>query len=397
MKAAWPYVATFFSFAVGFWQKLPCHLAGWPYERGLIFGQRCYSDLPVLFTDRGLAAGHFPYATDRSFEYPVITGYVADLTARMSSTGAEFFLINLVFLLLCTLVTVWATVQYTGRMWAGLIVALSPVLMVTGTINWDMLPVMLLALAMLAWQREKPILAGLAIGLGAAAKLYPAFLLLAIFLVAWQSGRMRQAMITAVTVAWTWLLVNIPVIWLFPQGWLEFWRLNSERPADFGSVWYALDLLGVKVENLNVVAMLLFGLSVLAIAVFAPRRLETIALLTIAAFLVTNKVYSPQYVLWLLPLVVMAGAPLFMIVIWQCAEFGYWWAVWGHLQGTLTYEQYAMFTFARVGALILLCAVTLVYGQLLPGDAVRRGRGVLEKESDRDVPVAGGVQFADGR
>jgi hypothetical protein len=382
---------------VGFWQKLPCHVAGWPYDRDLIFGQRCYSDLPVLFNDRGLAAGHFPYATERSFEYPVITGYVADLTARMSSSGSAFFLINLVFLLLCTLVTVWATVQYTGRMWAGLIVALSPVLMVTGTINWDMLPVMLVALAMLAWQRERHVLAGLAIGLGAAAKLYPAFLLLAVFLVALKDKQLRGALITAVTAAWAWLLVNIPVIWLFPHGWLEFWRLNAERPADFGSVWYALDLVGVKVDNLNTVAILLFGLSVLAIAAFAPRRLETIALLTIAAFLITNKVYSPQYVLWLLPLVVMAGAPLFMIVIWQGAEYGYWWAVWGHLQGTLTYEQYATFTFVRAGALILLCAVTLMNGQLLPGDPVRRGRGVLQEEPDRDVPVAGGVQFGDSR
>ena len=36
----------------------------------------------------------------------------------------------------------------------------------------------------------------------------------------------------------------------------------------------------------------------------APRRprFGAMAFLVIAAFLLTNKVYSPQYVLWLLPL-----------------------------------------------------------------------------------------------
>ena len=50
-------------------------------------------------------------------------------------------------------------------------------LALTGTINWDMVPVMFVSLAMLAWARERPTLAGLAIGLGPATKLYPALLL----------------------------------------------------------------------------------------------------------------------------------------------------------------------------------------------------------------------------
>lgn len=379
MKAA-PYLAAVFSFAVGLWQKWPCHSAGWPYQRELIFGQRCYSDLPVLFTDRGLAEGFFPYATERSFEYPVITGYVADLTARLSSTPQQYFLINVAFLLVCTLVTVWATVKFTGRIAAGVIVGLSPALMFTGTINWDMLPVMFVALAMLAWAREKPELAGLAVGLGAAAKLYPAFLLLAFLLVSRQ-----RFVIAAFTAIISWLAVNLPVMAFYPDGWMEFWRLNSDRPADFGSVWYALQLLGYPVDNLNEVGIVLFGLSLVAIALFAPRRIEILMLLTMTAFLVTNKVYSPQYVLWLLPLVVVAGTPLFMILIWQAAEVAYWWSVWGHLDGSLTYEEYGTFTFARVAALLALCAVTLANRQLVPGEPVRRQRRVDTEQPDRDV------------
>jgi hypothetical protein len=401
MRAVLPYLATVLTFGAGFLQKWPCHAGGWPYRRDLIFSQRCYSDLPVLFTGRGLDEGYFPYAAPQSFEYPVLTGYLADVTARLSGSPSTFFLINLFFLLACSLVTVWATIELTGRVAAGFIVALSPVLAVTGTINWDMLPVMLVALAMLAWAREKPLLAGIAIGLGTAAKLYPALLLLPIFLLAigplgaglarlsgsaWPSrlarGRGRGAgragvalagrntgggpgprvftdfLVTAVAAVFSWFLVNLPVLWLYPDGWMEFWRLNEGRQADFGSIWYAFALLGYPVSNLNVLAIVLFGLSLLAIAFFAPRRLEILTLLTVAAFLLTNKVYSPQYVLWLLPLVVVAGAPLLMIGLWQLAELGYWWAVWGHLDGSLTVEEYALSIFIRVIALVLLCVVT---------------------------------------
>ena len=115
MRRWLPYAAVPVTFAIGLAQKWPCHSAGWPYDRALIFGRSCYSDLPVLYDGRGLAEGHFPYATARSFEYPVITGYLADITARLASSAQSFFLLNLVVLLACTLVTVWATIKLTGR------------------------------------------------------------------------------------------------------------------------------------------------------------------------------------------------------------------------------------------------------------------------------------------
>lgn len=392
MKRYLPYLATVFSFGVGLAQKWPCHAAGWPYDRDLIFGKMCYSDLPVLFTDRGLAEGHFPYATERSFEYPVILGYLADLTARISASSATFFLVNLLVLLACSLVTVWATIEFAGRWQAGLIVALSPVLMLTGTINWDMVPAMLVMLALLAWSRERPELAGLAIGLGGATKFYPALVLFPLLLLTFSSRRwLPFAKATLVALA-SWAAVNLPVAALYPTGWATFWELNAQRQADFGSVYYALGLIGHPVPNLNLVGIVLFGLSLAFVARCAPRRLEVLTLLTVAAFLVTNKVYSPQYVLWLLPLAVVAGVPLTVVIIWQAAEVVYWWAVWHHLNGTITYEGYATITFVRAVVEILLCVAALANRQLLPREPVGRDRHPAEAEQvEGHVAGVGGV------
>jgi uncharacterized membrane protein len=58
-------------------------------------------------------------------------------------------------------------------------------------------------------------------------------------------------------------------------------------------------------------------------------------LLVVVAFLFVNKVYSPQYVLWLLPLAVLARPRWRDLLIWQGGELLYFGAVWLYLGGWL--------------------------------------------------------------
>ena len=358
--------ATVATFALGWLQKMPCHSAGWPYQRDLIFGQRCYSDLPVMFTARGLAEGIFPYAAGSGLEYPVISGLVMDLTARLTRVLAvggpdanrTFVELTALLLLGCAIVTVLATAATRGEPLDGLLVALAPVLALTGIINWDLIAVALSSLAILAWTRERPVLAGALIGLGTAAKLYPVLLLWPIVLLAIRTRQWRPAAQATGAAVAAWLVVNLPVAIAYPHGWGEFWRFNAERGADFGSAWYALEQLGHPVEPLNPIAIGLFAVLCLAIgglALRAPRPppLAALAFLTVAAFVVTNKVYSPQYVLWLLPLAALARPSIVELLLWQAAEVLYWFAVW-HYLATGDQAYYPAATFLRIAATLWL-------------------------------------------
>jgi len=82
---------------------------------------------------------------------------------------------------------------------------------------------------------------------------------------------------------------------------------------------------GMPVGTLNAVTFVVLAallLGVIVIALRAPRRprLPQLLFITIVAFLVTNKVYSPQYVLWLVPLAALARPRWGMFLVWQASE-----------------------------------------------------------------------------
>ena len=59
-----------------------CRVNGW--ETPSQFYATCYSDFPELFRNRGLGDGAFPFFTPGAlFEYPVLMGLIAGVTARL--------------------------------------------------------------------------------------------------------------------------------------------------------------------------------------------------------------------------------------------------------------------------------------------------------------------------
>ncbi|MGH8825054.1 MAG: glycosyltransferase family 87 protein [Jiangellaceae bacterium] len=354
----------------------------------------CYSDVAFLYRERGLADG-LAYR-DAPLEYPVLTGAVMQVSAHLAraftadedspggaadqvlAESVRFYDVTAVLMGLAALGAVVATARTVPRRpWDAMLVAASPVLLLTAAINWDLLAVALTSLAILAWTRKRPVLAGMLVGLGAAAKLYPVLLLGPMLLVAWRAPDQRRALgdyaATLGTAVITWVAVNLPVYLWAPDGWRQFFTFNSDRGADLGSPWYALDLLAPdllpeRIEPVLIVAAaVLLGLIVaLALTAPEPPRLAQLAFLAVAAFLLVNKVWSPQYALWLLPLAALARPRWRDLLIWQAAEVLYFVAVWWHLatlydsSGPLIGSRgYAAATAIRIGGLAWLAGVVV--------------------------------------
>ncbi len=403
--------------AIGVLERAPCRDDAWPRSDGSQFAHACYSDVPHLYRERGFAEGNLPYLDEGDYpalEYPVLSGVFMEVAAELSrplggSTvdreAVHFYDVNAVLLGVAALVTVVATAKLAGaRPWDAALVAVAPILALDGTINWDLFAVALSTVGMLAWARGRPVAAGVWLGLAVAAKLYPVVLFLPLVLVCLRAGRMRAFFLAALAGVGSWAVVNVPVMLAAPEGWKAFYTFNNDRGADFGSIWYVLDQVGHPVAKLDTVVAALLVASFAAITVLAllapvRPRVGQLGFLAVAAFIVLNKVWSPQYALWLLPLAALARPRWRDFLVWQVGEVVYFFAVWYYLLGgyddahALPTSGYHVAVVVRLVALGWLVAV-VVRDILRPDrDPVRASGmddpagGVVDGLPDRAAPV----------
>ncbi|MDP9398418.1 MAG: glycosyltransferase 87 family protein [Actinomycetota bacterium] len=402
-------VLTFLAAGLGVLAKEHCRAAAWSRPDPDQYVHQCYSDIPLLYSGRGLDQGVVPYVDDvpeeQAIEYPVLTGAVMGVTAALVPGAAEggerarwYFDLNVLLLAVAAAVTVVATARTVPwRPWDAALVALAPGTILAGTINWDLHAVALTALALLAWARRRPGWAGVALGLATAAKFYPVLLLGPLLLLALRTGRWRAAGLAVLTAAGAWLAVNVPVMLLNAENWSLFYRFSSDRPAGFGSIWYALQLrgLGVPPAALNAAWQALFAACCLGIAVLAlaaPRRprLASLAFLTVAAFVLTTKVYSPQYVVWLVPLAALARPRWRDFLIWQACEVVHFFGTWLYLVGLVSQEQAnrALSAQAYVVAVVVHVVGTLWLAGVVIRDILRPAHDPVRADGSDD-PTGG--------
>ena len=230
--------------------------------------------------------------------------------------------VNFVFTAVLWIVTVVVTAKSAGRRpWDALMVAVAPGIILAGSINWDLWAVALLAVGMWLFGGRRPLLAGIFFGLGAAMKLYPLLVLGALLILA-------RA------------LAEVGPVPLGRAG--HGGGLAGGQPADDDRQRRRLErvlhlLRRTRPGTVLDLARLGRGhgpdrrtppstpgsLSLLAYGAFflclrgdlRPRgqcrhrpRVAQLTFLIVAAFVLCNKVYSPQFVMWLVPLAALARA-----------------------------------------------------------------------------------------
>jgi uncharacterized membrane protein len=392
-------VVTTIGTLIGLWQKSGCYDMGWSRDNSeYLFNHTCYSDIAILYRERGLAQGNIPYFDTGNYdvlEYPVLTGgvmYVTAFLARHLGGGGlvqhslMYFDVNVVLLFLMALVVGWSVLALSGRRrWDALLFAGAPALVLTATINWDLVAVALTGASMVMWARRRPWLAGVLLGLGAATKFYPIVLAGPMLVLAVRTGRFAGWLKLVVAGGLAWLAVNLPVMIGAYDGWRHFFDYNNEgRGADFGSPWFVFLLAGREIKDVNRLSLALFALACVLIAVLAllaPRRprVPQLAFLTVAAFLLVNKVYSPQYVLWLLPLAILAHPKVRDVLIWQAFEVFYWLMVWMYLAGLYANQEIGRLYW---WAILLRVAATLWFAAMIVRDMFAPDRDPVRSGDD---------------
>ncbi|MGJ7439473.1 hypothetical protein [Aquipuribacter sp. MA13-6] len=409
-----------------------CRAQGWTTPGQFV--HTCYSDVAVLFGTLGGTPGSLlglDAAAPDGLAQPALTAYVAALLAvlvgplqgvseLLVSGGGDvvvdagprvYFDLFAVVAAGSLVVAVLAVVSLSGRRpWDATLLALSPVVVLSGLVSFDLLGVALGVLAVAVWARGRPLLAGVVLGLAVSARFHVVLVVLALVLLAVRGGRAREVAVAGSAAAFTWAAVNLPLALLSPQAWTAPARTWWAAEPGYGS-WLLVPRLladeqvsGVRaltgpessVASLVLTLLVLVGVSVWALSTPRAPRLPVLVLLLLVATFVVSKTVPVQASLWLLPWAALALPRWREHLWWWAAEALYVVAVWQYLVGlseanrALPAGFYAVLMVGRLAAMAWLGWQAFQLGRHPETDEVRL-------DGDGQDPAAGPLWGAEDR
>jgi uncharacterized membrane protein len=365
--------ATGLGLAIGYSIKAQCALH--PWAESFQYRHLCYNDIQPLFGVRGISKGLMPYR-DVILEYPVLTGLFMDLCGRVlrglvslglldeATDGAYLGVSSLLLSPFALAVTLLLRPRVTRQ--RLMIWAVGTPIVLYAFHNWDLLAVAAAVWGLMAFEGSRIGKAGVALAAGASAKLYPAYLMPGAVLARYSTGDRRGAARLILYFLAVYLLINVP--WMIisngdpgggsrppaltdvtlrqtdTNGWLQVWIFHADRYPDFGSLWYWFGQFGKKLypasfwepgqhgyrNFVNLASLALFALGSLALLLRGwRRRLEprgypvaAVGFGIVCLFLLTSKVHSPQYALWVVPFLAMLNVPWPLVIGYLATDLG---------------------------------------------------------------------------
>jgi uncharacterized membrane protein len=321
--------------------------------------------------------GELPYR-DFYLEYPpgAVPMFVAPTLA--GEYGRTFRLLAgglgaaTVVVLAVTLATLGASRR---RLWCAVLAAgvAPPLLGVVYVINFDVWPAFLTAAALLLLSRSRPVAGAAVLGLAFVAKVYPVVLLPLVLVQGWRMGGRRGLVAPLAAFGATAAAVVLPFAALAPGGVGYSLSVQARRPLQIESLGsslllaaHQLGLYGGSVnstgnsQNLSGgLAQALAALSTVVLVaalvstwfLFARGRVTfaTASAAAVTAFVAFGRIGSPQYLVWLVPLVLLLRAwqpgavlalALLLTHLWFPSRYGdvvrMEWPVWLVLARNLT-------------------------------------------------------------
>jgi uncharacterized membrane protein len=325
----------------------------------------CFSDLKALYDQRGFDVKAVPYANPPPgysvhyvFEYPPGIGLPAYGLARLADSRLQFFALNAATLLIAAVFTAWALDRallalHRSRRRLLLYVA-SPGLVVFALHTWDLWSVAPAAAGLAAAATGRRRVAGACFGLGAAVKWWPGLLVVLLLFGPWarteenDRGRTPSGWLwfaPALIAAGTWAAVQAPALLVSPSNWWGSMAFQFRRQPNTDGFYGVLAWAGRSLFPSTLWGQpwtnsvgVLGAVGFFAGLTYVARRLAQgtlgpgdAGLCLVAFFMLTSKVVSPQFILWLLPVAVISSTPWRRLLAVEIPNVGVWFALAGRV------------------------------------------------------------------
>lgn len=405
---------------LGLVQKNDCRERGWtsPHQ----FVHTCYSDLPVTYAVAGNSpagvlglgdnpdgAGQPPLSAYAMALAAAVTDVAVPLTGDEEDRGRVYLDVSAVGLALMAALMVIGLVGLTRRRpWDAALAAGAPVLVLSGLVSVDLMGVALGVLAVWMWSRERPVLAGLFLGLAISARWHTALILVALVLVSLRLPRWREVSTTLGVASVTWVVAGLPMMLLAPRAWSASLRAWWNAEPGYGSLWViprvARDegftgvraLTGPESTALSVIGLALVLVVVTLWVLSAPRtpRLPVVILALVVGSLLVAKAVPVQSAIWVLPWAALAVPRWRDHLWWWALEALYFVCTWEYLvrltpdsaNRSLPGGYYVAALVARLAVLAWLAGLAWYWSSRWQADP---GRDPVDGRGRDDDPAAG--------
>jgi uncharacterized membrane protein len=266
---------------------------------------------------------HWPFSTHtlqgateamHPVEYPALTGLImwffSFFVKPAQLAWVDYFRLTASVQVLVFALAVYFIQKLSNRKLA-IIFAVSPAVLYSLNRNWDIWAIVSMLIAIYLFQKGKERQSAIWLAISIAAKFFPLVALLPIGFIYLRNKRIKEGLQYLGVTLTSWVAINLPFMLINFDGWFYFYKFNYERAIGSASFFEVVNLAGIAIPSTNAMfyALNLLGLGLVVLYLSRSKVVIGAAegtFFTMFAFILFNKQYSMQYVIWLASLAVLA-------------------------------------------------------------------------------------------
>ncbi len=273
-------------------------------------------------------------------EYPALTGLIMWLLSFLVSPSDtaiyDYYRITASFQITLFMASAYLIYKLVGKKYAFYFI-LAPAVLYSLNRNWDIWAIAAMLLAIYLFEKKKFQLSAILLAVSIATKFFPIVLMLPILIIFLRSKQLKLFIRYALTTAAAWVVINLPFILINYEGWAYFYKFSAERGLGSASFF---EITNIVVPSITFSSVHFYILNILALIVVTIYFAKLKSVPTLAAtsffvmfgFILFNKQYSMQYVIWLSALSVLTFSYLkrehkelliYVYILWQSLELAF--------------------------------------------------------------------------
>ncbi|MEI7561826.1 MAG: hypothetical protein WCJ43_05205 [Actinomycetes bacterium] len=271
-------------------------------------------------------------------EYPVLTGLtmwlISFLIMPSETAVIDYFKITVTLNLFLFVLTVVIIKKLSKNYWA-IIFLVCPAVLYSLNRNWDIWAVFTMVLSIFLFEKNQTKLSAVLLAVSIAFKFFPVVLLLPIFVIYHRNQNLKGFYKYFRNTFLVWIIINLPFIFINFRGWAYFYEFSFSRSLGSASIFEIMNIFGLNLISNETIFYILniIIFSIVSFFLYFTKSSLTLAessFFVMFAFILFNKQYSMQYIIWLSALAVISISKLnkkyhFLIlalfISWQISDF----------------------------------------------------------------------------